>query len=63
MSNASSSGATGAAAEAKAAPGTRWAAFGPPAIVAIGVAFVGAGSTLHPRAIPAPLLGKPVPRF
>jgi cytochrome c biogenesis protein CcmG/thiol:disulfide interchange protein DsbE len=58
MSSASSS-----AAEAKAAPGARWAYLGPLAIFAVLGAFFGIGLTLNPREIPSPLIGRPVPEF
>ncbi|MEW6689267.1 MAG: DsbE family thiol:disulfide interchange protein [Pseudomonadota bacterium] len=63
MSSASSSGAAGAAAEPRAAPGTRWVWFGPLALFAVLGVFLGVGLTLNPREIPSPLVGKPVPQF
>jgi len=55
--------ATSAGAVAPARRPSRWIYIGPLAIFVIVAVFLGVGLSLDPRAIPSPLIGKPVPEF
>ena len=55
--------AVGAGAAAPARRPSRWIYLGPLALFAILAVFLGIGLSLDPRAIPSPLIGKPVPEF